>query len=379
MGSGLKFPTYERIAMIGRAPSSRYLIPNIDKDTAVFTIAACADIKEIPHIDVVLEIHSTEILTNPRYNADVWGYCKQVRDIPLYLMNEHEDAPAGIMYPFEQIAQELGANVLRGPDEKRNDYYTSSFDYLMALVLMHNPSRVDLYGWNMETDTEFRYQREGLAFWVGLAAGRGVRVWLPDETPVLDSLLYAYEGTQAIKYARLMRLRKQAARWKREAKKKHERLLDRLALAENGHTEKLHEELGIARDEFFLKSGALQGVRQLMERFTLGDLVARQEIERQRTHAQLKYQNCISRLNYWEGVVRDRQNRLNANKGGDIENMFLDELNHGYAKSTQARDDFFVWQGALQLLEHLIKETDLQRDDGWSLKTNIIMKKLDTV
>jgi hypothetical protein len=57
---------------------------------------------------------------------------------------------------------------------------------------------IELYGVEMETDTEYRYQRDGVTFWLGVALGKGCKVTA--HCSIFDMPLYGYEGDVKLDY-----------------------------------------------------------------------------------------------------------------------------------------------------------------------------------
>ena len=371
----MKYPQYDTIALVGRAGSSRHLIPEIADDTAVFTIGVCHNLEEIPHIEAMVEIHPLWLLDHPAYNKKMRKWLNEERDFPLYMMEAYPAIPGALRFPIEKVTEEYLSKNIRGDEVNR--YYTSSFDYLMGLALLHKPKKVINLGFDMATDTEYYYQREGAAFWLGIAAGLGVEVVVPNECPMLHSRMYAYEGTQGIRYDRLDALFKQSQEWLELSDKEFNKLNDTLpeGAKENPSPEeqKRYKALGRLRDDYFLKSGATQSLEQLRDEFTMGDLISRQEIERHKSGMAATYITWQSKLNFHEGIVKDRHNRMMNNP--DVE-MLKEELIEGVKFQNKVRDEFFMYQGSVEILKHLIDECDLQHDKDWQLVSRTVEIKV---
>jgi len=81
-------------------------------------------------------------------------------------------------YPIDAISEKYETN-----------YFTSSIAYMIAYALYTGAKEINIYGVDMEQDTEYRYQRPCVAYWVGYAKALGVQVVL---STVLDSVPYKY-------------------------------------------------------------------------------------------------------------------------------------------------------------------------------------------
>ncbi len=361
----------DTITLIGRSPSSRHYIEQIEKGEKVYTIAACYDLA--PWIDACVEIHHDWMLRHERYNLDMLRWLQEARGFPIYMQRHYEDIPESVPYPREEVLDMV--RIMRG--DKRNDYACSSFDWLMGLAILHQPKRIKVIGYDMSSETEYRYQRESATGWMYFAAGRGIEVWLPPECKMIQAdMLYGFEGAQAIKYERLVELHEQAQDWMQEAEAHHKMLLERLPRTEKiedaEQFRSAYEDVSDARDTFFINSGVVQAIVELRERFTLGDIITRQELETQRTFSNVKVTEKMSFLNFWEGVINDRRQRYedNRNHNGNAE-IFLHELQQAYGSQNTARDEFFTWKGGLLLLDRLISECDLVYNPDWRPVTDI--------
>jgi hypothetical protein len=74
-----------------------------------------------------------------------------------------------------------------------NKYFTSSPCYAIALALYLGYDVIDLYGVEMETNSEYIYQRDGVGLWVGIALGLGKQVNLVANTTMFQAPVYGYD------------------------------------------------------------------------------------------------------------------------------------------------------------------------------------------
>ena len=356
----------DTIALIGRAPSTRKYIADIAPDALIYTIAACNDL--VDRIDACVEIHKPELLAHKNYSPELWAWLQEPHDFPILMHDAIPEVPASVRYPKEEALALV--NIVRNGG-RRNEYMASSFDWLMAYAILQNPRRIEVYGYDMSSDTEYIYQREGASGWLMFAAGRGIEVYIPDECALLKAdMLYGYDGAQAVTGARIAELRVRALGWFDEAKEHLETLYQSLPRGDVIDVEDeraaLFRAASDARDAYFIRSGVLQSLDELRDRFSLDDIVTRQQLELQKRMAGLEMQRRMSFLNFWEGVISDRKQRLDDNST-DPHNaaIFLQELHDAHKKQNSSRDEFFTWKGGTLLLDQLIRECDLRFNPDW--------------
>jgi len=96
--------------------------------------------------------------------------------------------PKSVKYPLEEIKK------LSGGQKK----LTSSIAYAIALAVYQGYEKIEIFGVEMESNTEYQYQRDGVIFWIGLALGKGIIV--EAHTKLFDDdPLYGYEGDITVK------------------------------------------------------------------------------------------------------------------------------------------------------------------------------------
>ena len=108
----------------------------------------------------------------------------QSKTIPVYLQNEPPaDWPANARrFPLEAIETEFGV------------YWASGPSYMVALAIVEGYSEIHVYGIHLATEEEYVHQRPNFEFWLGIARGRGIKVVMADESPVLKhGWKYGYE------------------------------------------------------------------------------------------------------------------------------------------------------------------------------------------
>lgn len=136
---------------------------------------------------------------------------------PVYMHQKVDWVRNSVAYPLKELAEYFGRNVLRvghmapipnkqstsgmnemmlvdGPgdviDTTDEPYLSSSIAYEIALAIYEGFEEIHLYGVDLVTDAEYAWQKPGVEFLLGWAAGHGVKVALPVNCPLLKGTLY---------------------------------------------------------------------------------------------------------------------------------------------------------------------------------------------
>lgn len=218
-----------------------------------------------PKFDRLFEMHPIWLYGNA--DKDEWikpfKHWKWLQDgekgYPIYMLMEHPDVPSCVRYPIEEITEDLFSDRLLKGDEP-SSFYSSSADYMLAMAIHEGFDRIELYGIEMGSDTEYRYQREGGAFFVGLAIGRGITVQRQSNSIMLKGKKYGYEGGQMIFRQDLEAMYRHWVRVKRDRFALMQNLEGRLqGLFEDGKTREELQELAFkcskARENAAVASG----------------------------------------------------------------------------------------------------------------------------
>lgn len=143
--------------------------------------------------DAIFQMHIPVIWQNPNNRNDNGHYewLKTQTEVPvIYMQEAYPDVPRAVKYPLADVRALLNDN----PDH----FLSSSVPQAMGLAILQGYKRIEVYGVAMETNTEYRWQREGVAFWRGFAMGRGIDFYFAD--PTYRCPLYGYDGEVVIPY-----------------------------------------------------------------------------------------------------------------------------------------------------------------------------------
>jgi len=187
----------DTVAIVGSHPATSKLFDfsRQDCDVWVFNEAAQKEFTQ-NRADAVFQMHAPVIWRNPANRNDPghYNWITSGNTPAIYMQERYPEVPKSEQYPRDNIRQKLLKNFNGG-----QEYYTSSPAYALALAIYMGYRKIEIYGVEMETDTEYRFQRDGIALWIGIAIGRGIEVKL-NSKQLLIAPLYGYEGDVKLEY-----------------------------------------------------------------------------------------------------------------------------------------------------------------------------------
>lgn len=157
-----------------------------------------------PRADAVIQLHTEAIWKNPinRSDKDHHKWLTSGKTPTVYMQKKYDEVPKSVEYPLEKVLA-LVKNVQMVINGKQKDfrYFSSSPDFAMALVAEmwkrgQKYKRVEVWGIELELESEYQYQRTGFAFWTGYLAALGIKVI--HHNSVFDAPMYGYEGDVSV-------------------------------------------------------------------------------------------------------------------------------------------------------------------------------------
>ena len=179
------------VAIVGTHPATRDLAPyqNNSIDIWVFNSMAVQD--WVKRASAVFDLHQPATFAQYDDKYKAWMHSKKTETF--YTLSAYGDMPGSTPYPYERVCRALLKNFGRGANLDPIEYFTSSPCYAIALAIYKRYERIEFYGIQMESNTEYIYQRDGIAFWLGLAAGLGIQVYIPDDCSMFKAPRYGYD------------------------------------------------------------------------------------------------------------------------------------------------------------------------------------------
>jgi hypothetical protein len=180
------------VALVGTHPVTREKAPFQNPAVDIWIFNGQSTMDWCPRADAVFDIHPPEDIY--RRTTEDLGFSKWIaspKGLQYYTPFPVPDCPDNVIYPVGEIAEKLLPNFKRG--DKPIQYFTSGPCYAIALAIYLGYKRIEMYGIEMESNTEYIYQRDGIGLWLGIAVGMGIDVVLSDHSMMFYAPLYGYE------------------------------------------------------------------------------------------------------------------------------------------------------------------------------------------
>jgi hypothetical protein len=175
------------LALCGFAPSTRKQAPWDNQDITI------AGLNEEWSFDwfkrktgnlVWFQLHTRDLFTRPNNHNDPhhWEWLQKKHDFPIYMQQQWADIPSSVKFPLEEVYKEFG------------NYFTSTMPFIMAWGVLNGYKRLELYGFDMASGTEYLFQRANAHFWIGYLRGKGIDIYVPPTSKLMKGYAkYAYE------------------------------------------------------------------------------------------------------------------------------------------------------------------------------------------
>lgn len=290
--------------------------------------------EKIPRIDRVFEIHKKSWFLRKELSSatEYWEWLKQA-PCPVVMQDVDPEIPSSVRYPREQIDRYIFGKLLRG--DEINVYYTSSFSYMLAMAIYEQVDRVEIYGIEMASDTEYGYQKPGGEFMIGAAIGRGVEVVLHPLSELCKARVYGYDGVPNIPRTRTEELLNFYHTELDRAVAYKDTLVQRY-----NSGEQVYDDVMEASSWAHAYEGAVQIIDRLMGEsdYYLG----RQNLERQAT-------TYRAHMELHKAIVNEKRATYAATGDAKVWQEYLD-----------ARATMYANMGAEQVIRKLMDECDLK-------------------
>ena len=174
-----------KVAIVGAHEATRENAPFGDKEFEIWGLSNWSKAPWMLRCDKVIEVHGSVLYTQHPADHDYWSWLQET-DAQVYIFGYHEQIKNTNCYPLQDIKNDLLGNIALFGEEIEN--FASSVDYALALAILQGYEQIDLYG--LEMEQEYRAQQESFAFWVGLAAGKGIKINLNCTKAMFNKPLY---------------------------------------------------------------------------------------------------------------------------------------------------------------------------------------------
>jgi len=122
--------------------------------------------------------------------------------IPIYMQRRAEPIPWSVELPIDELLERFHVGDTRSgmePRKRRNSYFTNQVSFMIALAIFMEYREIWVYGVDMAQQTEYAHQRPSCEYYLGWAAGAGIKLRIPNDSDLLKAThLYGYESDNAM-------------------------------------------------------------------------------------------------------------------------------------------------------------------------------------
>ena len=170
---------FRKVAICGTAETLS-MAPFEDDSFDIWGCATCVGHEPFKRATMLFEMHKRDRWIKRLENINKLG-------VPVMMQDRFKDVPTAIEYPIKAITEKLGR------------YFTNSISYMVALAIMQDYDHIALFGVHFATNPEYEFERPNLEYYLGLARGLGIDVYVPKEADILySSRLYGYDHSDII-------------------------------------------------------------------------------------------------------------------------------------------------------------------------------------
>lgn len=166
----------EKVAIIGKAPSTRELAPYDDESWEIWTLSDMVPLGIAPRFTRHFELHPFDWLSQRQDNYFEW--LQAISDSPVYVRGELEakQLPAGVALPVDEMVAKYGR------------YFTNTVSWMVAAAIESGAKEIGVWGVDMAQELEYKAQRPSCEYFLGWARGAGITITIPAASDLLKSL-----------------------------------------------------------------------------------------------------------------------------------------------------------------------------------------------
>ena len=189
------------VALVGMSPTNCSLAPYKDKTIEIWGLNEAHSFQWFQSWDRMFQMHKSKDFkrdldthrAHERGNVKGhYDWLRQEHGNPVYMQHVYAEIPDSVEYPLAEVCERFFKRVLKG--EEKIKYLTSTFAYMLALALFEGFERLEIFGFEMAGGDEYAPQKACAEFWLGMAMGMGVEIYLPPKSQLLWGPLYGYQG-----------------------------------------------------------------------------------------------------------------------------------------------------------------------------------------
>ena len=284
----------KQIAIVGTEISTRELVP-WDEDVDIWTLNESPGNpnKWVRRCNGTFQLHDPKIYKSALNRTDPhhWEWLKSEKDFPVYMQEVDPEVPGSTKYPLDEINKLFLSN-LQWNDGEVIQFYTNTISYMVALAVYKGYEKIRLYGIEMTSNTEYSYQKDNLAFWIGIASQYAI-VEMNCAQGIFDQPLYGFDGE--VTYG-MDKIEKELEYLKGQARETEILRKEPIEAETWMDAHSLHIDRTI-------DAGYATGMLAEAQRYLMREEVSRQEFEQNSAWAKIRSEEYKSLMNFEAGKI----------------------------------------------------------------------------
>lgn len=168
-----------RVSIIGFADTTRMMADFNEPTMEIWGLNELYLI--IPRADRWFEMHPEHNIKHSFRDKRHFEWLKNCK-MPVYMPKMYKEIPTCVVYPMPLMKKMFGP------------IFSSSIVEMMAIAIYEGFDEINLYGVDMALKKEYGAQKSGCEFFIGLAVGLGIKVYLPLESDLMKvGFQYGYD------------------------------------------------------------------------------------------------------------------------------------------------------------------------------------------
>lgn len=171
----------DKVCIIGFADSHKSA-PYDDDSYEFWGVNEMHLVPTIKKIDVLFELHDYKWIAEDKKIKGHIAWLRENRNVPVFMQKHYDDIPLSIPFPRDAVLARF------------RNYFTNTISWEIALAILLGFKEIRLYGVNMANDIEYASQRPSCEYFMGVAEGLGIKLYIPPESDLLKSMYqYGFE------------------------------------------------------------------------------------------------------------------------------------------------------------------------------------------
>ena len=128
------------------------------------------------------QIHHEDIFLEGDHRTFDW--MNEELPFPVYVQEQYvDDFPCSVPFPKHELVERFGT------------YWGSQVAWMLGLAIYEGFEEIHLYGVHMALEDEWTMQKEGCEYYIGMARGLGIKVFIPPVCELLKTpFMYGFEN-----------------------------------------------------------------------------------------------------------------------------------------------------------------------------------------